>query len=113
MRILALLSLLLPSCVMNSGHDFHPVRAAEEKEQVGKVLDALHHAAAVADGELYWSLYTPDAIFIGTDDTERWTIAEFHAYADRYFEGDSAWIYEPTERSVMLSPGGDFAWFDE
>jgi len=80
---------------------------------VSTVLDSLHHAAAVADGELYWSLFSPDAVFVGTDESERWTLSEFRAYADRYFERDSAWVYVPTERHVTFSPRGDVAWFDE
>lgn len=84
-----------------------------DEAAVTAVLDALHHAAAVADGELYWSLFTPAAIFVGTDDSERWTIPEFRAFADRYFERDSAWVYVPTERHVTFSPRGDVAWFDE
>ena len=30
-----------------------------------------------------------------------------------YFQGDSAWVYEPLERHIDIAPGGRFAWFDE
>lgn len=80
---------------------------------VEMVLDALHHAAATADADTYFSLFAPNAVFIGTDATERWTLAEFEAFARPYFEGDEAWTYEPTERWIEVLPGGEVAVFDE
>ena len=41
-----------------------------------------HRAAAEADGEVYFSLMADDAIYLGTDASERWTLAEFKAFAD-------------------------------
>ena len=47
---------------------------APDQEDVDQVLTAFHAAAAAADGELYFSLFADDAIFIGTDAAERWTV---------------------------------------
>ena len=113
MRLLVLLSLLSAGCASPRGRGLAPKEVAVERARIEEVLDDLHHAAAVADGELYWSLYTEDAVFIGTDASERWTLPEFRAYAERYFERDSAWVYSPTERHVHLSPTGEAAWFYE
>ncbi len=76
-------------------------------------LDAFHRAAAEADAETYFSLLTPDAVFIGTDATERWSRSEFEAHTRHRFEGDSAWIYTPTERHITVADTGEYAWFDE
>lgn len=89
------------------------LQAQSADAEVGEVLDALHHLAAVGDFEAYFDLYTPDAIFMGTDATERWTIDDFKGYARPAFADGSGWIYEPTERHIYLAPGGRAAWFDE
>jgi pimeloyl-ACP methyl ester carboxylesterase len=77
------------------------------------VLDRLHEAASAAKEEPYFSLYTPDAVFLGTDPKERWTMAQFRAYAHPAFQRATGWTYYPVERSVMLGKSGDTAWFDE
>lgn len=81
--------------------------------QLNQLLDRLHDAAARADGEAYFATYTEDAIFIGTDASERWTMDEFRAYARPSFEAGRGWTYESVERHLRLAPSGDVAWFDE
>jgi len=87
-------------------------RAASERA-AGAVLDALHEAASRADGEHYFALFAPDAVFLGTDATERWSIEQFKAYAAPYFARGQGWTYVPVERHVAVSARGDVAWFDE
>ena len=77
------------------------------------VLDSFHDAASRADGALYFSLFAEGAIFMGTDATERWTIAEFKAFAEPYFSKGRGWTYTKTERHVYVSDSGETAWFDE
>lgn len=83
--------------------------------EVADTLDALHAAAARADGPAYFDLFAPDARFIGTDATERWTLAEFRAYAEPHFARGRGWTYTPVERTVTLAPIQCLciAWFDE
>ncbi len=77
-------------------------------------LDAMHEFAAKADEDRYFDLYTPDAIFLGTDATERWTIEQFKEYAMPIFtQREVGWVYTPTSRHIILGAGGDTAWFDE
>ena len=85
------------------------------EEDVAEVIDALHAAAARADGPAYFDLFTPDARFIGTDATERWTLTEFRAYAEPYFARGQGWTYTPVERTVTLAPIQCMciAWYDE
>lgn len=80
---------------------------------VNAALDALHRAAAEADYDAYMGAYTDDAVFLGTDATERWSMSEFAAYAKPSFDRGQGWTYVPLERWVVVSAGGDTAWFDE
>ncbi len=82
-------------------------------EVIGETLDDFHDAAAKADAERYFGHFTEDAVFLGTDPTERWTVEGFRAWAKPYFERDSAWTYRAVERHVTVAPCGHAAWFDE
>ena len=91
-----------------------PVSLAQsEEDAVSAVLDDIHRLASEADFEGYFNLYTSDAVFMGTDATERWSIAEFKQYARPAFDRGSGWTYVMTERNVFLSDDGNTAWFDE
>ena len=59
--------------------------------EVAAVLDRLNQASSTADEATYWSLFTPDARYVGTDATEHWTMEEFRAFAEPWFKRDSAW----------------------
>jgi len=80
---------------------------------VDAVLTGFHRAASEANGELYFSLLADDAVFIGTDATERWSVDEFKAFAEPYFSQGRGWTYETTERHIFVSSDGATAWFDE
>ena len=80
---------------------------------IGGVIDAWHAAAAAADEEKYFSYFTPDAVFLGTDATERWTRDEFRAWAHPYFAKGKAWSFKSVTRSISIAPDGQVAWFDE
>ena len=80
---------------------------------IAQVLDAWHAAAAAADEEKYFSFLAPDAVFLGTDPSERWTRDEFRRYAHPYFAKGSAWSFKPVRRRVFFAPDGRTAWFDE
>jgi hypothetical protein len=83
------------------------------EQQVIKVLNSFHQAAASADGEKYFSLLSNDAVFLGTDATERWNKVQFFSYATPYFSKGKGWTYQPRDRHVIFSAGGQVAWFDE
>jgi uncharacterized protein (TIGR02246 family) len=106
MRKLITLFLVL-WCVPAFGADEDAVAAIDE------VLDAFHDAASRADGDLYFSLFAEDAVFIGTDATERWSVDEFRAFAEPYFSEGRGWTYTKTERHVYVAADGLTAWFDE
>ncbi|MBC7835342.1 MAG: nuclear transport factor 2 family protein [Phycisphaerales bacterium] len=80
---------------------------------VKRVLDDWHDAAADADEDRYFGHMTDNAVFLGTDATERWTKAEFQAYAHPYFAKGQGWTYVPQSRYVMFGDSTRVAWFDE
>ena len=80
---------------------------------VEQTLDDFHDAAAQADGPRYFGHLAPDAVFIGTDATERWTRADFVDFCTPYFDRGQGWTYVPIRRHVQISTDGDIAWFDE
>jgi hypothetical protein len=80
---------------------------------VAGVLDAWHAAAAAADEEKYFSFFTSDAVFLGTDATERWTRDEFRKYAHPHFAKGKAWSFKAVSRWISFSPDRSLAWFDE
>jgi ketosteroid isomerase-like protein len=81
--------------------------------QVNAVLDTWHQAAAKADEEGYFKHFTADAVFLGTDATERWARDEFRKWAKPYFAKGKAWSFKATRRHVAFSRDGTVAWFDE
>lgn len=80
---------------------------------VNAVLDDWHQAAAKADEARYFNHFTPDAVFLGTDATERWTRDEFRAWARPFFSKGKAWSFTSVSRHVSFSKDGTVAWFDE
>ena len=82
-------------------------------QSVASVIDGWHAAAASADEEKYFSYFTPDAVFLGTDGTERWTRDEFRKWAHPYFAKGKAWSFRSTARWISFSPDRTVAWFDE
>ena len=82
-------------------------------KSVEQTLDALHRFASEAYGESYFSLFTDDAVFLGTDATERWPIAEFREYALARFNTGVGWTYKPKKRFIYFDSDGNTAWFDE
>jgi ketosteroid isomerase-like protein len=90
-----------------------PARAQNDEAAASAVLDAVHRLASEADFDGYFALYTEDAIFMGTDATERWSIADFQRYARPAFDRGTGWTYTMTERHVFVSADGNTAWFDE
>ena len=105
--LLALLILVIPVSL--------PAQNSDAVRSINHTLDQLHDAASKADGARYFNLYTDDAVYIGTDAAERWTIREFKAFAEPYFAKGTGWTYKPRSRHVTVAeiPCHCVAWFDE
>ncbi len=84
-----------------------------DKQQINETIDAWHKAAAEANFDLYFKMMTADAIFIGTDATEYWSVAAFKTFAKPFFDLGKTWRFTSLERNVYVSKSGETAWFDE
>ncbi|MCW5913538.1 MAG: nuclear transport factor 2 family protein [Chitinophagaceae bacterium] len=85
----------------------------DERKVINLTLDSFNLAASKADFNAYFDFYTPDAIFTGTDATERWNKEEFMAFAKPYFDRGRAWSYTTLGRHIYFDTSGKLAWFDE
>ena len=79
--------------------------------QPDALLDGLHQDAHEGNFQSYFERYTPDAVFLGTDKSERWSMDEFKAYAEPAFADGRGWTYEVVERN--WEGDGQTLWFDE
>lgn len=82
-------------------------------QAVAAVLDSLNVRAARADFQAYFELYAEDAIFMGTDATERWTKSAFAKWSKKFFDRGKAWSFKALQRHIYFSQDGKMAWFDE
>jgi len=106
-RNLLFLALLMPLMVV--ANDTGP-----EFEAVGKVIDDFHDAAAHGDKERYFGHLNDDAVYLGTDEWERWPkYPDFDDYVDGRFKDGSGWDYKSVERTIDFNDRADVAWFDE
>ena len=81
---------------------------------IGSVIDDFHDAAAHGDKDRYLGHLTDDAVFMGTDEWERWPKhPDFVEYVNSRFKDGAGWAYRSVEREIMLSGDADTAWFDE
>ena len=84
-----------------------------DEKAINTVLNSFHQAAAQAKIEPYFNLMSNDAIFLGTDASERWTKSEFREYAEPSFAKGVGWLYVPTQRNISLINNAQQAFFDE
>lgn len=76
-------------------------------------MDGWHQAAATADEDVFFGSMRDDAIYLGTDKTERWEKTVFQDWSARFFERDTAWAFTPYDRELYFSADGRTAWFEE
>lgn len=110
--IIAALSFLFNACTSAKKDEVKVDTAAEEKNIV-TMLDSFNLAAAKADYKAYFNFYTEDAIFTGTDATERWDKKQFMVWAKPHFDKGRAWAFTAIERHIYFDKTGTLAWFDE
>ena len=83
------------------------------KAYVESVLNDLHKYASEANSKKYIDLFASNAVFFGTDISERWHINEFNDYATKRMATGTGWTYTMKERNIYFSDDKRTAWFDE
>jgi hypothetical protein len=106
-----LLAFALPSCKEKEAAT--TVDTKTEEKAIIATLDSFNRAAARADFDRYFGFYTEDAIFAGTDATERWDLPAFKVWSKPYFDRGRAWDFTAIERHIYFDKTGSLAWFDE
>jgi hypothetical protein len=97
----------------SQGSDKSQKQNGNSEREAGQLLDRFHLAAANAQFADYFSCLSSDAIFLGTDATERWTVEQFKAFAKPHFDKGTGWTYRKAERHILVSTDGNHASFDE
>ena len=105
MRLSAVLVLALAAACAHAQPRPDAAKAIEAE------LDDFHDAAAHADEDRYFAHFAPDAVFVGTDASERWDVGAFRAYAHPHFARGKAWSFRGVHRRIAFR--GDTAWFEE
>ena len=84
-----------------------------ESEEINTLLENWHLAASHADLDADFSVFADNAIYIGTDASERWTKPEFFSFCEPHFKKGKAWDFKAYDRQIYFSEDGKTAWFDE
>ncbi len=84
-----------------------------DRQLIAEMLNAFHQAAADANGDRYLNLLSDNAVFLGTDASERWTKKAFKAFVLPYFNKGKGWLYIPKERNISVLKMNEIALFDE
>ena len=95
------------------GGCFKPPSPSLARQQIIILIDNWHKAAAVADETVFFGTMTDEAIYLGTDKTERWTKQEFKEWSQQIFERKTAWAFTPKDRNIYFSEDRKTAWFEE
>ncbi len=101
---------LLTLPVLNAQSD--SAKNEQEIRIINRVLDSWHERASVADTS-YFQLFAPNAMYLGTDPKEIWTVKKFKELYIGYFLRGNAWNFKMKNRRVYLGDFGHYAWFDE
>ena len=80
---------------------------------VESVLDKLHLYASESNSKKYIDLFASNAVFFGTDISERWHKNDFNEYVTKRMESGTGWTYTMKERNLYFSDDKKTAWFDE
>lgn len=110
--IIAVLSMFFCTCTPK-GNTNPEIDTENEKKNIISMLDSFNRAAAKADYKTYFNFYSEDAIFTGTDASERWDKPAFMAWAKPIFDKGKAWDFTAIERHIYFDKTGNLAWFDE
>lgn len=117
----ALLSISFIACNYQTEHDTEPHKTPQPDSgsvvqvlaETFAVLDSFNATAARADYNAYFALMSDDAVFMGTDATERWTKSEFMNWSKPFFDRGRAWSFRSIDRHIYFGASGKIAWFDE
>jgi len=83
------------------------------ENEIAKILDDWHYDAAHGNYDSYFNAMSANSVFIGTDKSENWQVADFKKWSKVHFEDGEAWSFTVKERNIYFSKDNKIAWFDE
>ena len=92
-KVNVLIVWMLIVCMVSNAQSPNAAGFASEEKVINIMLDSFNRAAAKADFNSYFDFYTDDAIFTGTDATERWDKKAFMLWAKPIFDKGRAWDF--------------------
>jgi len=90
-----------------------PFSSVSQTSDIDKFIDDWHAAASNVDAKSFFGRMAENAVYIGTDATERWSKSEFYTFAKPYFDKGKAWDFKPYDRHIHVSNDGKYVWFSE
>jgi hypothetical protein len=105
--------LLLCACGSAGGRaELATSEVATETEAIRLILADWHSAASTGDEEKYFSYLAPDAIFLGPDEQQHWTVDALREYAVPKY-GEKGFPIRALRYDALLSGDGRDAWVEE
>jgi len=89
------------------------VYAQKTHDEINKFINDWHQAASRADGAVFFGSMDDQAVYIGTDASERWTKNEFMLFAKPFFDKGKAWDFKPYDRQLHVTSDAKIVWFSE
>ena len=82
-------------------------------QTIDELLDGFHSAAENSNFDAYFSHFSSNGYFLGTDAAERWSVEAFKNYARPAFSAGRGWRYLVLSRNLEFVSGLEVVWFDE
>lgn len=93
-------------------YSFH-YTTGNEQQVMDEVIEAWHDAAARGDSAAFFGRMTKEAIYLGTDESERWDRTSMARDLGRYFNGKKAWKFVSYNRHYIALKDRNSILFDE
>ena len=84
-KIIFALAILLMFSACATQQNFTASDKSQSIIQLDKIMNEWHHAGAVADEDVFFGRIADDGVYLGTDETERWTKPQFVEWGMKYF----------------------------
>jgi hypothetical protein len=85
----------------------------KQSEIINELIDDWHLAAAKGSLDDFFNKMDKNAIYLGTDASEKWTTDELKEFCKIHFADGMGWNFKPIKREIYFNDRKDFAWFDE
>jgi hypothetical protein len=83
------------------------------QKEINSFIDQWHLDATNADMEAYFDKIDEAGVYIGTDETEIWTKAEFYEWQKPRTKDGVAWDFKAIDRNIYFGDNNTYVWFDE